>query len=273
MQLIVVVRYLPAMKRSTWLMIVCGFGHSGLAQEVRIDTVKAQQPWYQKELYTFPKVVMPKKPTVAAAINKDLCIDLLEVDPDTTAPGQLFNQVWGDTVSGWMPRLNSVSWYTERPFKNVLVVEFEAEGCGAYCEWSTTYRIYDLRSGHRLELDSLLTPEGMAVVLDTIDARWRRIVSEEIRTWEDAVRWDATEHQELYREGLAMYRDCLDERPKARPYVGDIKPWSDALRCWVARCSAHVNRELDELDAVEVDLSYRWLSPYLRPEIRALFKH
>jgi hypothetical protein len=243
------------------------------AQELQVDTIRTVRPWGRPEVYTFPHVVMPQRPGIAAAINKDLCVDLLEADPDTTLPGQLFSQVWGDTVTGWMPRLNSITWTTSRPFLNVFTVAFEAEGCGAYCEGFSTFRSYDLRSGRRLDFDSLLTPEGAYVVFDSLDHRWRRTVEAQIHFLEDTLRTPgmAPEYVDWGREALELYRSCLEDRPEGQPYVGDIEPLKEGLRCWVARCSVHANRSVDDLDAVPLDLAYSWLGPHLRPEWHGLF--
>lgn len=242
------------------------------AQEVRVDTIKAQQPWYQKELYTFPKVVMPRTPGVAAAIQKDLCVDLLWADPDTTAPGHLFDHAWGDTVSGWGPRLNSISWTWRRPFPLVLQFTIEYEGCAAYCEGYTDYPLYDLRNGRKILYDSLFTAGGRQVVDDTLNARSQRLIRAQLGRIQDSLRapFRSDAEREYFEEARDLYEDCLQSRGEG-PYIEDIDPQRKVLRVKLARCSVHANRNADELDPMWFELPYRWLKPYLKPSVRPLF--
>ena len=133
---------------------------TGSAQSLVVDTISARQPWSPFELYTFPHLGMAGHRDVAERINRDLAIDLLEVDPDTLE-GILFQNVWGDPAQGPMPRLSSVTWSYARPLAHVLCFAFSAEACGAYCEGSTVHRTYDLHNGQRLEFDSLFTAVGL----------------------------------------------------------------------------------------------------------------
>ncbi|MEO8588557.1 MAG: hypothetical protein ABI432_04250 [Flavobacteriales bacterium] len=242
------------------------------AQTVAIDTISAVQPWAPNEAYSFPHLRMPEQPDIAARIHHDLCTDFLQVDPDS-AGNDIFEMVWGDAVSGGMPRLNSLTWSFTRPLPQLLGFEFSAEGCGAYCEGFTTHYVYDLRNGDRLVYDSLFTAAGLIAVNDTLDRAWRRVVSDRIQMLDDErLSSDlAPEDAERINSKIELYRVCFDERPVGEPYVADMEPLSNGMRVFIARCSAHANRELDELDAVELFLPYSWLVPYLRPDVRVVF--
>ncbi len=253
----------------TMLLAVC----QATAQPVVVDTLSAMQPWSPYEEFTFPHFIIPGKPQLAERIERDLCIDFLEVDPDT-AKGSIFQQVWGDRASAAPQRLSSLSWTSEQPLPEVLSVSFTAEGCGAYCEGFTIHYNYDLRDGHRLQFDSLFTATGRIAVDDSLRSNWQGAVEAHISLLlHDSLPGadGSNEYREWREDALSMYRQCLLERADYRPYVSDVEPLGQALRVHIARCSAHANRNLDELDAVEVDLPYKWLRRYLRPGLAALF--
>ena len=251
------------------LLAVC----QAAAQPVVVDTLSAMQPWSPYEEFSFPHFSMPGKPKLAEGIERDLCVDFLGVDPDT-AKGSIFQQVWGDPTSAAPQRLSSLSWTSEQPLPEVLSVSFTAEGCGAYCEGFTTHYNYDLRDGHRLQFDSLFTETGRIAVDDSLRRKWKAAVEAQILVLlnDSVTDTDASKESREWREdALSMYRQCLLERADYPPYVSDFEPLEQALRVRIARCSAHANRNLDDLDAVQMDLPYKWLRSFLRPELVALF--
>lgn len=259
--------------RSGWLVPILCLGHIAAAQTgLQVDTVRALQPWAPHAEYTFPRLVLPERPAVAARINRQLAMDLLEADPDT-AGDDLFAMVWGEPVSGWMPRLNDISWEVRRPFTELVEIELSAEGCGAYCEGFTTRRLFDLRDGSALPYDSLFTAEGLRTVQDTLYRAWvAHLDGYILSTLDDlADKEIEPDYVDQVRGSLEIYRQCLDERPVGEPYVEHVGVVAEGLSFSIARCAPHVVRELDVLDPVTFTLSLAYCSPLIRAERRALF--
>lgn len=257
-----------------WFVCVLALGTvSAAAQPVVVDTIRAMQPWPPQERFTFPHFAIPERPQRAERINRDLCADFLGVDPDT-ATGSIFQTVWGDAANELPQRLNSLSWTAGQPLPDLLSIMLSGEGCGAYCEEFTVHYVYDLRDGSRLRYDSLFTTEGLKAVDDTLGGHWRAAVEAQLRLIQDSLRAPGltAEEKEGWMEAQELYRQCIGERTGLRPYVADMEPLAGGLRVWMARCGAHANRELDELEEVSVDLPYTWLAPRLRPGMAALFK-
>ncbi len=239
---------------------------------IAVDTVRALQPWAPHAEYSFLRLVMPEHPEVATTINRHLAIDFLEADPDT-AGDRLFDKVWGEPVTGWMPRLSYLEWQVHHPLPEVVDVELSAEGCAAYCEGFTRHYVYDLRDGHYLAFDSLFTQPGLVAVNDTLDKLWRTTLKDHVDSLETGSSGPdlAPEDKELAQRVAALYRDCLEERLGRPPYA-EIQPLPMTMRFFIARCAAHVEQELDELDPVSFELPYGWLAPYLRPALRSIFR-
>ncbi len=237
-----------------------------------VDTIRATQPWAPHAEYTFPRLSLPERPSVAARINRHLCIDFLEADPDT-AGNNLFGLVWGDTATARLPSLYDPTWEVHHPLPEVVDIELTAEWCGAYCEGFTRHYVYDLRNGHYLGFDSLFTPAGLSVVNDTLDKLWRSTLNAYVDSLETASSGPdlLPEDKEFAQSVATLYLDCLEERIDRAPYVDDIQPRLTAMRFFISRCAGHVNQNLDELDPLSFELSYSWLRQYMRPELRSLF--
>lgn len=246
---------------------------AGAAQPITVDTISAMQPWPPHELFTFPRFSISGHTQVADRIYRDACIELLEVDPDT-AKGSIFQVAWGDPTLGLSQRLNSLTWSFDQPLPQLLSIAFSGEGCGAYCEGFTVHYVYDLREGSRLQFDTLFTDVGHTAVDDTIRKQWVALVETHMRLITDPLQGNSlsAENSEGWNGALEMYRQCLLERAGQRPYVADFEPRDHGLRVYIARCSAHVDRDQDDLGEVFVDLPYEWLRPYLRPELASLFR-
>ena len=243
------------------------------AQSVVVDTITAMQPWAPYAEFTFPHVTAPGRTELAQRINRDACIGLLEIDPDT-AKGSIFQLAWGEPARGLSQRLNSLTWNSGQPLPELLTLSFSGEGCGAYCEGFTVHYNYDLRDGQRLKFDSLFTVKGRTAVDDTLRKHWQAVVKRQIRSIQDSldVAGVSADNRARWEDALNMYRQCLLERTDQRPYVADLEPRGQELRVYIARCSAHSDQDMDDLGEVNIDLSYEWLGPYLRPEFASLFR-
>lgn len=239
---------------------------------LEVDTVRAIQPWGRHAEYTFPRLVLPASPAVATAINRHFSTMMLEVDPDT-AGDALFDLVWGDSVSGGMPRLNDITWVVRHPLPEVVEIELTAEGCGAYCEAFTVRNIYDLRNGRYLPYDTLFSPEGLKALDDTLYQAWVDRLNGYILARIDdlADKEIDPEFVDQVRGSMELYRQCMDERAVGDPYVEDLSIVAEGMSFSIARCAPHVVLELDELAPVSFTLSLAWCRPFMRPELRLLF--
>jgi hypothetical protein len=248
---------------------------------VHVDTIRAVQPWEPREEYTFPELVSAERSLQASHINRDLALRLLDVDRDSMAGGHLFDKVWGDTIIGWLPRLNYLSWEVRRPLPEVVEVEFSAEACGVYCEGFTDHLLYDLRDGSYIGYDSLFTPTGRATLEDTLKTLWFQRVSAHLvqlvleSAALDPVATDTVtmdEEQQVRKSRIELYQRCLDEHAVSGPYVSGCSVGPGVLRFHIARCANHEEQALDDLDPMTFALPWRTVEPLMRAERRVLFR-
>lgn len=269
------------------------------AQTVIVDTIRELSTWPVHRWYTFPKVSMPGNEAIAHRIQKDLCVDFLMIDPDS-ANGHYFSEVWSDSsrTGRVMAMLSDIEWSYTRPLPGVLVIDLSAEGCGAYCEPFRTHYNYALATGDRLEFDHLFTEEGLTLLNNALSAEWHRLAMEQlvvlvdsldvpgsdtIRGWSMKVmdmliaRADSlsavrpnTPDQQWFREAVELLKNCIAERPSNDPYIADMELRGEGIHLWLARCSAHADRNVDELWEVEMDFPYEDLAPQLKPAYQQL---
>lgn len=258
--------------RSKVLSVALLLASAGMSQTLVIDTLTAKQPWAPFQAYSFPRVGIANRPQLAARINRDLALELLEVDIDTLQ-GPLFQQVWGD-AEGRLPRLNTLTWTSAQHLPNVLSFEFTGEACGAYCEGFSIHYNYDLRTGARLRYGSLFTQKGWMAVNELVGKRWSFAVESEIARLEDSLRKTDrfAEERDAITTSLALYKTCLAERSGLMPYVEDFDVLGNELQLQVARCSAHADRDADALESVTVELPYADIARYMVPEVLALIR-
>lgn len=255
--------------RMSWavlLLMLCG---TLSAQTVVIDTLHAVQPWGQQVEYTFPSVRLPNDPAVTDSINRSLSIDFLGVDPYTSEKNPL-SELWGDQGSSGMPRINGFRWTCERYSLGALTIRLMGEFCGANCEGFDMHFTYDLRTGATLDLENLFSETGLVVVQDTLARRWQRRLALRIDQLkaERAALVVSPETVTYQDEAIAMFEECLGMHEERSAPIADFFPIPNGLRFITARCSHHVNQEMDDLAPLAIDRSRMEISSLLRPAAR-----
>lgn len=227
------------------LLLLVLFPLQGFAQAI-IKEIEEQDP-RRTTTYSFPKVILPTK-TIATKINNDLIHDFLDIEPGKVKKS-IFENVWGANET--IPSLIDVTYKTVRNTSKLLCLELSGEGCGAYCENFTRYYTYDLTTGARLKLEQILTAAGQKLVLDSVKSGKANEIRRHIVAIKDSLTKPSMlsrqDDKEYYTEALDMYEACLTdtyepELQHMRFYVTD-----NELHVILERCSAHVNRALDDL--------------------------
>ncbi|MBK9628458.1 MAG: hypothetical protein IPO56_12340 [Flavobacteriales bacterium] len=234
------------------------------AQTVVVDTLHATQPWGQRTAYTFPSIRVVGEDAISERINRTLMIDFL--GEDLHVAKDPLSALWGEDTGNGMARIPLLEWSGVRTSAGVFTVQFTGEFCGAYCEDFDQHFLFDVRTGMRLDPVGLFKTEDEAAVNAMIDQRWRKIIEHHVGSLEAA--GDATIEA---KRTIDLYRSCLDERPVGKPYIEDLLLEPDGLQFIFARCSSHVDRELDDLGAVAVYVFLYEILDQLRPEAKDAF--
>ena len=257
---------LVRMSVAALMLMLCG---SLRAQTVVIDTLRALQPWGQQVEYTFPSVRLPLDPAVSDSINRSLFIAFLGVDPYTSKKNPL-SELWGDQGTSGMPRINGFRWTCERYSPGALTIRLMGEGCGAYCEGFDMHYTYDLRTGATMDLDRLFSETGLAVAQDSLARRWQRRLAlriDQLKAQRAAL--DVSADTKTYQdEAIEMFEECIGMNARRSAPVADFFPTPVGLRFITARCSHHVDQEMDDLAPLAIDLSREEVSSLLRPAAR-----
>ncbi len=216
-----------------------------------------------KEKYVFPKIIMSQFPDRARKINNYLREDILAVEPDTP-DSTIFNEVW--KVEGEpLPTLSNLEYEVIRNKNSILSVKISAEGCGAYCEDWERFFTFNLKTGNIIRLDSIFSMEGLENLSNYMDSIKQSKIKNKLREINDTLNSPSVKNTpndlEYYNEMLELYTDCLDSKITYE-YISEYEYsiTSYGLIIYSDRCSAHYNRNADELWTFEypIDLN-QWV--------------
>jgi hypothetical protein len=164
----------------------------------------------------------------------------------------------------------------------ILSLAINAEGCGAYCEFYVRSYGFDAATGRALSAVDLFTPSGLSAVAKEMQAERKRRYTEEIKTLK-------RQEAELKRkkgkadglsdieERITFNEECLGQEPLSNASSQDMLRYlrfslakNKAAVFSSGRCSAHVNRALDDVDEVDLVLLPKDLVGLLNPYGKAL---
>ncbi|PHV00082.1 hypothetical protein CSQ88_19100 [Iodobacter sp. BJB302] len=211
---------------------------------------------------------------VAGRINEALYLSLVGIAAPLKA-GKTFPLTEG---SGELDGTASLDFRVQRNDGRILSLDIEAEGCGAYCEAYVRSYSFDAATGRALSAIDLFTPGGLSVVAKEVLAERKRRYSEEIKSLK-------RQQAELKRkkakaddladidERIDFNERCLEsekEKQQSSPqqdvlsYARLSLPQNKAVFT-TGRCSAHVNRALDDVGDISLAILPKDLAALLNP--------
>jgi hypothetical protein len=212
-------------------------------------------------------------PGVASRINAAVWREMLDGAIAPTTPGKTWTPPRDKLPQGTSSLAYTVD-LLPAASPRLLSLSFSAEGCGAYCEESTSTRLFDLRDGRELSLGDLLTLDGFAALGRRLDAERRRAYRAQVRelraTLKSARKGQKNDDDDT-ADRLALNETCLqqaDSQPSTPRYlVSDVLSLDGhgGLRLARGRCSNHANRALDDVDEVKIAVPPADLKPWLTP--------
>lgn len=233
-----------------------------------IDTLDFYSPYQEKTIYYYPVIRWECVPRVADSINHHL-VRYLGVEPGTESVN-IFEKIIPRPYHGVV----DVSFTVQARNDRYINLRIESESCGANCKRGDDGLNYDLYTGRFIELPDLFTTEGERLMIDSLRTYTRRRITSFIAQLKAKLD-DPREDPDIIAETILIYEGCnwLDEEWGPFDREGflnevDISISDDGITTTLDRCSAHVNRALDELWEHEyiVDIK-QWkkhLSPYGR---------
>lgn len=223
--------------------------------------------------YKFPHITHSNQ-AVADTINASLLFNVLDIEKDSVKQS-IFENVW-DTEGQRLARLTFTQFSINYNSGNILSLDIATEGCGAYCEEFSYHFNYDTRTGESISLDSLFTEDGLKLLSQTI-AKWQRdkivahiqlLASTKTTNEEDSIR--SIDAIEMYNQCLERYNDVYLGKETIATYPGCVIT-SNSITIFGDRCSAHVNRALDDIGQFQYELAVKNYRKYLSPYGLSLF--
>lgn len=249
------------MKWTTLLLIL--FAKFSYSQNATIQEIKQTHPT-SKKVYIFP-IVKHSNSSVEKKINTELRSQILDASADTPED-KIFIEVWGG--EGHQARLYDIEHKVIYNEKSLLSLAISAEGCGAYCEPFTSYFNFNLNTGNRLKIDSLLIMEGCSLLVDSLNYYKKKALNLKLGNIQAEIMamplpLDSIELD--YKNAMmTLYLEC-EERLIESNYIKyyDFSIKENILTIYIGRCSAHVNRALDEVGNMEFTFNLNHWEKYL----------
>jgi hypothetical protein len=230
------------MRILVFIVLLILYKYAG-AQSAIVGEIKRINP-VSKNTYRFPKIFIENDTTASTKINYTLRAELLSADTPTS-DNDIFNQVWNE--NNRIPSSTYIDFEVVNNNKGVLSIRFEGEGCGAYCEEYKSYYTFNVKTGNQISLDSLFTKAGMLELSKKFAQYKKRKLLKKIKAIHDTLNTTVIksdkEMQTYYGEMLSLYAECLNSDYE----LSDFEIIQQQLIIHTDRCSAHYNRNVDEL--------------------------
>lgn len=171
----------------------------------------------------------------------------------------------------------------------VLAIEFDYEGCGAYCEHHWDQYNFDASTGRLFSSSDIFTPQGRVALFKQNNAKrldeYRKAIAglnkagvanrrkQRVATPWPQPRVDNKKDDEESRitETIEMYQHCMDSMRMpdySHFYTEDVFPVKiedDAITFLFGRCSNHAMHALDEVGDQSITYRITELAPHLTP--------
>jgi hypothetical protein len=214
------------------------------SQDYSVRKLVESNPHSPADEYTFPILEGPDK-KVTRKINSYLVNDQLSIELGQEKES-IFENVWQKPEDP-VARINHLTFKENLLNEKLYTVTISGEFCIAYCEGYDMSYTFDLEKGDLLTLDTLFSENGQEKLLSELTKYKRTLIERKIEEVKQIAQSDKLDSgdEEYYRNMLDLYQNCNSE-------YADLKhfryiPSQDSLQIIYGRCSAHYNRNVDEL--------------------------
>lgn len=214
------------------------------SQDFSVRKLVESNPHFPDDEYTFPILEGPNK-TVTRKVNSFLVNEQLSIEFGQEKES-IFENIW-QKPDNPTARINYLTFKVNLLNEKLYTVTISGEYCGAYCEGYDMSYTFDLKKGDLLTLDTLFSENGQERLLRELTQHKRTLLERKIEEVKQITQSDTLDSgdEEYYRNMLDLYQNCDSK-------YADLKnfryiPSQDSLQIIYGRCSAHYNRNVDEL--------------------------
>jgi hypothetical protein len=206
---------------------------------------------------------------IASAINKKIYEEFELTPPEKYSP-----DIKLDNGSDGLHGHADISYEVSRNDEKILSIQISSEYTGAYTENGTSHHNFDLSNGKPINIEDLLTPEGVTEMNKRLYALEAARMKKEIAALNRKIkRSSATasaEDIEFMESSAFLYEGCIEaNKPKTEPdalirvaYSG-MKITKTHITFNSDRCSNHAMRALDSIGNFENTFSFKSIKPFL----------
>lgn len=219
------------------------------SSDYRVKTLRGESP--TKEMYKFP-LLDGGNPVICQSINNELSELYLNIQVGTEKES-LFEKVWSSNVNS-IPERTDIDFSVKHLDTRLYSLNITGFYIGAYLNEIDDYLNFDLRTGKRVQMDSLFTIEGKQEVIKRLSAYKRKLMNEKIdlalhKLNEVSLPMSEREH---FAEMYDLYKNCPNQ-VDALNYIGFYKK-KDSIYFRIESCALQYNKAVDEIGNFEFAL-------------------
>lgn len=190
-------------KTITAILLILGLNST--AQGISVDTLFIpilNNYNYQNEHLKFP-IIKTGNPAIGNAINKDLKNRLTDNEyPNLPTDSTIVK--WADDM------IISLDFNVTFTNNNLISLQINAEGCGAYCTPWTEYFTYNYKTGEFLTIDKIINING-SFKDRVIKDKDHQYAQQKKELKEMLLNPDAGLDSQTYQSALSLYEGCQNE--------------------------------------------------------------
>lgn len=214
------------------------------SQDFKVNNLTENNPNFSDGEYSFP-ILDGSNKTVTNRINSTLIFKQLDIDYGKEK-NSIFENVWqkpDDVVA----QLNYLTYQVELLNDKLYAVTISGEFCSAYCEGFDMTYTFDLNSGTLLTLDTLFNPKGQIKLLKVLIDHKTDLIQNKLEQQDSILKSNniKDEEKQFHQDMISLYKDCNTEYSELKNFR--FIPSQDSIKIIYGRCSAHYNRDIDEL--------------------------
>ena len=239
-----------------FFLIICSLSMKTTAQKIGIKVVKYtdSNPFNSSR---FPLLIGGNK-NITERINS--YISKSELDLDYMKARKNIFEVLKRNENEMMGKHLGIDYEIHILNDKFYSVMISGEACGAYCELHETRYNFDLTTGKKINLKELIKPNMVSTLIDTLTQIQKSMIKEARETADSILKHQKLDslEREYYTEMLELYTDCprFAFDLESIDYFGFYLTPKE-LVITSDRCSAHYNRNVDEIGEFKFRLDYR----------------
>ena len=233
-----------------------------MAQSYTIDTLVDKSPYFPSEIYRFP-ILKGDNDSITNLVNTKIVEDYLWGDFNDDRKS-VFSNIWANE-NDETPMFSDLEFCVNVLNFKMYSVSLTSTGCGTYCERGTKSFNFDLKNGHKIELNQLVQSPYQKIALDYLSMRKQTKIQTALNWINDSLSVLKPDQDitETYTQMKDMYVICLAKSTYTKLSEFEFYTTQNQIVLQSERCFPHVIKSIDNLGTFNFRFEIAKIKKYL----------